>query len=237
MVNTEKEAMQYLVEEVSPIELFEIHEQQYSSKPLHHVKQVTPAAVNISTLTGLVDYIKSGLDWLKQGTMLVQVVSPTQVKVLSQLKGDAGRDCFIDCQMQPLKVIFDNFIDTERFNIMMQACFIENEDSMAILKIVGNIKENTVRETGDDGISQEVTIKSGIARAANVVVPNPVSLRPYRTFTEVYQPESRFIFRMQEGPKAALFEADGGTWKHTAMENIKIFLESELADCDVKIIS
>lgn len=65
-------------------------------------------------------------------------------------------------------------------------------------------------------------------------VPNPVKLRPYRTFHEVEQPASDFIFRMksERGISCALFEADGGAWENAAMANIKNYLEFELADVE-----
>lgn len=57
---------------------------------------------------------------------------------------------------------------------------------------------------------------------------------PYRTFTEVAQPMSNFIFRVKDndryGVTCALFEADGGAWKNEAKANIKAHLEKELAD-------
>lgn len=56
-------------------------------------------------------------------------------------------------------------------------------------------------------------------------------LRPYRTFREVEQPASRFVLRLQSGqgdgmPKAALFEADGGAWRLTAIEAIARWLRT-----------
>ena len=78
-------------------------------------------------------------------------------------------------------------------------------------------------------MSQSVTVKTGIASVSNVKVPNPVVLRPYRTFTEIEQPESRFIFRMQEGGLCALFEADGGAWEKKAVINIKEYLSDKLS--------
>lgn len=52
------------------------------------------------------------------------------------------------------------------------------------------------------------------------------------------QPESKFVFRMQDGPRAALFEADGGAWKNDAMLSIKKFLEEQLKDIEnVNIIA
>ena len=71
-------------------------------------------------------------------------------------------------------------------------------------------------------------------------MPNPCVLRPIRTFTEVKQPKSAFVFRMEQGSNetvnAALFEADGGAWKIEAMENIKDYLRAELKDTGVKVI-
>ena len=80
----------------------------------------------------------------------------------------------------------------------------------------------------------EMGIKTGIASKGEAVVPNPVRLRPFRTFVEVEQPESAFVFRMRQdsddGVECAVFEADGGAWKNAAMENIKKYLQLELSD-------
>lgn len=64
------------------------------------------------------------------------------------------------------------------------------------------------------------------------MVPNPVNLIPYRTFLEVQQPASDFIFRMKSscGVQCAILEADGGAWKNEAMNNIKEYLKNALAD-------
>lgn len=80
----------------------------------------------------------------------------------------------------------------------------------------------------------------GMFRSA--IVPNPVKLKPYRTFLEVDQPVSEFIFRMKQdkydGVLCALFEADGGAWKMEATERIKKYLESELKEySDFTVIS
>ena len=68
----------------------------------------------------------------------------------------------------------------------------------------------------------------------NVLVPNPVNLIPYRTFLEVEQPASDFIFRISEGrggaPVFKLVAADGGLWKSQAVENVKKYLTEALKD-------
>jgi len=121
---------------------------------------------------------------------------------------------------------------------MLQSSFIENEDRNKLLKVSGNIKEENVKSVGDDGVSQSAAIKVGVASVAEVVIPNPVILAPFRTFPEVEQPLSKFIFRMQTGPQCALYEADGGAWRNVAMESIKEYLKARLEGLDnVKIIS
>ncbi|MED3469309.1 hypothetical protein P4485_32040, partial [Bacillus thuringiensis] len=87
--------------------------------------------------------------------------------------------------------------------------------------VIGNVVDEMVKGIEDDGVSQAVTVKTGTATRGQAKVPNPVELMPYRTFVEVEQPESRFVFRMREGARCGLFEADGGAWKLEAMNNIK----------------
>jgi hypothetical protein len=120
---------------------------------------------------------------------------------------------------------------------MLQSCFEKTDDLDKILALVGTIKEENVRTTGDDGISQRVVAKTGIARVEEVDVPNPVTLVPFRTFVEVPQPASKFIFRMQDGPKAALFEADAGAWKMQAMAGIKKFLKENIKNENINILA
>jgi len=87
----------------------------------------------------------------------------------------------------------------------------------------------------DDGITQQVQAKMGV-RIENVQLPNPIRLAPYRTFTQIEQPASAFVFRLKksagsgEGPTAALFDADGGNWQNDAIMNIKEWLITELPE-------
>ena len=106
-------------------------------------------------------------------------------------------------------------------------------DLETILKVAGNVEAKTTANYGDDGVSQKTTIKQGIASKTDVLVPNPVTLIPYRTFLEVEQPGSEFVFRIKDSggaPAFMLVEAEGGLWKHEAMQNVKDFLANALAE-------
>jgi len=230
-----KEALQYIVG-LGKTEIVEIDGHKYSTSGLNFIKELSPINLQVSTLTGLVDYVRANIDSFKS-YYLIQVVDHEEVRLLSPLKKDMSRDCFILAKAETPRITFNSPVNAENFNIMLQSCFLQNEDRATILKIVGNIKEENVRTTGDDGVSQTVTAKVGIAKVADVVVPNPVTLVPFVTFAEIEQPEIKYVFRMQDGPRAALYEADGGAWKLKTMLAIKEYLRKELINFKVRIIA
>ena len=225
-----KELLEY-IQQGSNAGVLEIGGRKYTTQKVHAVFESTPTALALSTLTGLVDYCKANVDARDLSKLIVHVESESSVKLLSGLYGDFNqRDCLLAVKADLTQMQFNSWVDSERFNIFLQACFQDTEDRAAVLKVVGNIRESAVKDTSDDGVSQEVTIKAGIARVEAVKVPNPVSLNPFRTFVEVDQPASRFVFRMQEGPKCMLVEADGGAWRNEARQNIKDYLAKNLPE-------
>lgn len=232
-----RDALEYLVE-LGETEVLEIEGYQYTSNKLYRVEQPRAAALGATTLTSLVDYIKSKIDE-KHGQLLIHVESPSKVSLKSELNDDRARETYLVCEaLTPNNIHFDRFIDTEHFNIMLQSSFVENQDRALLLKVTGCIRDNAVKEIGDDGVSQAATIKTGVASVNDVKVPNPVILAPYRTFPEIEQPESKFVFRMRTGPQAAIYEADGGAWRNEAMSRIKAYLEKELEGLEnIEIIS
>jgi len=156
----------------------------------------------------------------------------------SSLDADHQRETLAVVKAEIPEFSFGQFIGNEEFVIGVQSKFL-NEDAEAndkpiILQFAGNVKAGTVAEYGDTGVGQKAAIKKGVASLQEVEVPSPCRLMPYRTFTEVAQPMSNFIFRVKDndryGVTCALFEADGGAWKNEAKANIKAYLEKELAD-------
>jgi len=185
--------------------------------------------VDLRTLTGLVTLVKN-IDERSEQKLFVRVEAPDQVNVFTAIDSYGRREGLISVNASTPDITFEYFMDAEEMNIMLQSQFVETDDRDLILKVIGNLKEENVRKASDDGVSQSVTIQSGLANVSEVKVPNPVALAPYRTFLEVEQPVSDFIFRMKEGMKGAIFEADGGAWKIEAMNSIKQYLEDEFSD-------
>lgn len=209
--------------------------QIYSDRPLSRLSKNIPMAdsIHMGTLTSLVDYIKAHIDSMAD-KMIIQIVSPEEVFLFSQLNEERKRERLVEVKAQVPAFRYESFVDHEEFCINVQAKFLNDPDTDKdlLLKFAGTVENGTVAEYGDDGVTQKATVRQGIASKTEAIVPNPVKLRPYRTFIEVEQPVSEFIFRMRDshGIGCALFEADGGAWKNTAMKNIKSYLEFELAD-------
>lgn len=228
-----KAALEYIVG-LNKAEIQEINGSKYSDKKLNRVdEELRASQINLFTLNSLVDYIKSDTDKIK-GKLLVHVVSPSEVELISELDGDRKRETLAYVTASLPRIRLNEFIDQESFIIMMQSMFVPNEDKDIVMQVAGGVIENTVAEYGDDGISQKATIRQGIANNTDVVVPNPVELIPFRTFQEVQQVESNFVFRMrsERGITCALYDADGGAWKIDAVMRIKEYLQTELSDVD-----
>ena len=233
-----KDALKYIVDlgeaKVQDITLPDGTVQTYSDKQLNRLSVHIPMAssIEMSTLTSLVDYIKANVDVMAE-KMIIDVKSPTEVRLYSQLNMERDRETLVVVNARVPEFSFNSFMDQEKFCINLQSKFIDSDDRALILKFAGTVEANTIAEYGDDGVTQKATVKTGIASKSDAIVPNPVHLRPYRTFLEVEQPASDFIFRMKQdkydGVSCAIFEADGGAWKMNATKAIKEYLQFELS--------
>jgi hypothetical protein len=210
---------------------------EYTTRPVFlPPKEYTPTPLAINTLSGVVEYVKNGTDgaFVEDGWM-IHVVDEETVTVVSGLFGRAEQRreylrATANAVLADAGFSYGIFYNCEEFNIKIQSVFVPNGDRDRVLRLVGNIKEENVRQASDDGVTQTVTARAGITRVEDVQVPNPVSLMPYRTFREVTQPTSDFILRMKQGiggqmPTCALFEADGGSWKLRAIQSIAAYLK------------
>lgn len=127
--------------------VIEIKGRNYTSKNVVPVSTPTPAKLTVSTLTGLVDYIKSNVDELNVSSLLCHVESPSKVTLNSNLLGDfADRAVFLAAELHQLQIPLNKYLDAEAFNILLQSCFVEPEDPMKatdrgiVLKYAANVK-------------------------------------------------------------------------------------------------
>ena len=123
----------------------------------------------------------------------------------------------------------DGFREQEKAIIELRSRFAPGEGVDYLLDLLSRISKNSGVTTTDNGVSQTVEARQGVALKTVIPVKPRVPLRPYRTFQEVEQPESIFLIRVNE--RGITFtEADGGMWKLKARQTVKAFLEEQLAE-------
>ena len=196
-----REAMQYLFEKVAKPEVMTIGGKLYTTMAVIPAKDAEPIAICAGTLTGLVDYISANPDNLDAKSLFLNVTGHDVVTIQGPIHGDFNqRFVFLQAKLpSEISYPWGSFQEIEQFIIGLQSRFIQDDTTQSILQFVGNVRDEKVNTSQDDGISQTVTAKVGIARVAEAVVPNPVELRPFRTFPEIEQPKSKFVFRMRSG--------------------------------------
>lgn len=231
-----------LASEAKNVQQVEIGDRIFVDKLLTEIvtrKTPEPAVITVHTLTGFADYIEQNKDELALGDYFIWVVSPDRVDLVSKRQGEYyQRLRWISAEnlnrFEALRSFrFGEYLSQEQMSIGLQALFENRADRARVLAVVGNVVAEHGINQQDDGVSQKVVVKGGIAIVDTVPVPNPVRLAPFRTFPDVgEQPESPFVFRLKEGPGGAvlfaLFEADGGAWRNDAIARVQAWLAGRL---------
>ena len=197
-----------------------------------HEMAIRPDLVCLSTLSGLIEFINQDPDHIfhnKEKKYQIRVDDPTNIYVESPLQGyHQERLAYAKCTADVPQINLGRYMDTEEFQVMLQTCFMPTENLDLVLRLAGSVRKDQSLQKADDGVSQKITINSGVTTASDVVVKNPVELIPFRTFMEVDQPVSPFVLRFNEEGRAALFTGAGKAWVVEAKKNIVAYLKREL---------
>lgn len=195
-----------------------------------------PKTYNFSSLDGLVKMIRKEHKDISDAccvpdVMYVNVTSPTTVDVTTAVDGYNRRAFLYHSAYEfPRKWTGANWFEHEEAMIVLRSQFIQNEGTDYLLDFLSRVSDENSVSSDDNGMTQTVQVKKGIALAAREQVRPIVNLRPYRTFLEVEQPESAFLIRVREGMQVGIIEADGGMWKIEARRSVVEYLEKELKE-------
>ena len=223
------------IEEMTKVEaIVDEFGRQWHTKALYAVNAPVYPAISVDTLSGFVDAV---LEIVRKEHIYVIVNNPFNVACYN--KGETGvrriREFYAEARYEVNGAFpFSRFLTIEDFIINLQVYFQQDEMTGAILKLVSNISDNLVKKYEDDGVSQAVMVQTSLTHKEMVEVPRRVELVPWRTFRDVEQPKTKFIFRMQgqkeEPPLCALFDLAGDLWKIAAVQAIKQYLQKELPE-------
>lgn len=225
-----EKAMKYFHSLAKPVTINE-KGRNFSTVDLKVIPNEEPVvALDISSLDGLIDYVRSQFDTDRK--LMIQVKSPKEVHVFDALDFTNDRRYYLKATAKLPKIQFGEFVDREKFQIMLQSTFCKTDGKVELLQLVSKMAIHNGVGVEDTGVIQQVTIKQGLDYTYKNA-PERIELAPYRTFVELDQPISEFIFRAKEtasgGISCGLFEADGGTWELTAMNSANGYLSKELS--------
>jgi hypothetical protein len=237
--------------------IIEIDNVEYTDRQVFFPKQRTIAPIEVNTLQSIVDYLfADNVEplYLRESALVgaILIESPNCVKIVSTANFVTGnRDTIMTCTTTTQQFSFGKYTPSEEFAIALASQFVRSADENGdlskddnlskLISVVGNLTTGTLKTSTDDGISQTVAVKASVSRADSIQISPRITLAPFRTFPEVEQPKSDFLFRLKQdssgSPSCALFEADGGAWKVEAKANIKAWLDSKLGDAGILILS
>jgi len=162
------------------------------------------------------------------------ITIPNHLTVRCFGQPDAGaryfRQVYYEAKATDVPGFSDGFREQEKAIIELRSRFAPGDGVEYLLDLLSRISKDSNVSTTDNGVSQTVEARQGVVIKNTVPVRPRVPLRPFRTFQEVEQPESEFLLRLDDEGNIGLFEADGGMWKLTARQTVKVFLEEKLAD-------
>jgi hypothetical protein len=210
----------------------------------HGARLISPPGVKTletHTLAGVIDFFNDKVEKDAQN-LFIWVPGHDQVVILSPINERyKSRDHYLNAQPFVGRGMPEGcYMDMEDFIIRAMQSFSETENLKKLLSFLGSVRSEDVREDGDDGISQKVTVKAGVASLAEAKVPNPIILSPYVTFAEIEQPQITYIFRMKKNkdggqPFCALFKSDNDSWMIQTVQKIVDYLAKNLKS-EIKII-
>lgn len=222
--------IQKIVEE-NKVQIITVGDRTFSTKELDEIKPVKDRAseIRFSDLSSIVEIVKREMDRFVC-PLYINIETEKSVSVITSLDGQKDREKPYSAVAEGSRFNFGSSYDYEKFVIAIRSLFVQTEDTAGLLELLKKVSSVESVEMEDDGVTQKVVSRQGAMLAANVKVAPIRKLAPFRTFIEVKQPESEFLFRVSDRDTFALYEADGGAWKIEAKKNIRTFFENALKE-------
>jgi len=200
-------------------------------------REVRPPELEIQTLSGVVDYLKSPAE-----TDVAEIVvqSPREVVVYGDVEYEGValvRTVWLRsvAHVKPVTntkhhgiPVVENQAPSTVVEILLTH-FKDGGDRQGLLRMLSNITDGTITVSEDDGVTQRARVKVG-PEAKEAAVPNPLRLlSELHTFPEVGPVEADWVVRLSAGPKVSLLLADP-TLSSRCVRKVRDWLAANLPD-------
>lgn len=234
-----KEAIEYIVGLRQP----NVYEDRYGDKwakaadryELLERDPEIPCTLAVNALSGLLTLLfEEGVArYCRDGSKLfIRVVDERAVSVYTDYKGQYDQ---VFLRYRPYRaeadiprVTIGSEMTQDQAIIELQSLYGDTPDRAYLLDLLSQISVEDGVTSTDNGVTQTVTARQGVALKEAVPVKPIVRLQPYRTFLEVEQPVSDFLLRVGQNGGITLYEADGGAWKLEAKNRIAGYLREAI---------
>lgn len=210
---------------------YQIEGRTYSDKELHLIEKprYAPEEKAVRGLDGFVQMLRH--EWERQDRLpiFVNVESYNEVSAYTTYDDRYQRQRLYRA-VSDTPVLQFQWLEYEAAMIALRSQFQQTEAIAYVIDLLSRISDENSVKSEDNGLSQSVEIRKGIALKQTAPIQPIVKLIPYRTFLEIEQPESEFLLRLQEGGRVGLFEADGGMWKLESKRRIAAYLTEHMYD-------
>ena len=225
-----KEAIEKIERMAAPT-TFEVDGSVYSNQELVFVqdKKPMPKCIELTGLDSVCKMVRNEADHVGL-QIFIQVKDYRNVSVFTSLDSDEDRLYLYKCVADTPAVTTDRFLSYEKAVIELRSLYIPNDGTEYLLQLLSSISNESKVVSSDNGVTQQVEARSGIALNSMVKIEPRVTLQPFRTFIEVEQPASEFLLRINERGEIGFFPADGGVWKLEATRNVACYFEKNLHD-------
>jgi len=246
----DKEAIQEIAkmaQDADNIDWATIGDKIFTSKKLIPVfPEVLPESISVYTLQGLVDYINNGLESVDLENCFILVSNYYAVQLMEEFSGENNsRACYCTALYKNNGIFnFGTYMPQDQFMIELMTKFEQTEPIKKIIKYCGGLSGEKIEISEDDGITQKINMRKGIQiiSTEKTTIENYFRVRPYRTFTEIEQPEIVVSLRIRQDkgdPEFCLFESANPNWKTETIIKIKNYLKKNIkmeAKGDLSII-
>ena len=238
-----KAAIEKIVELASP-SVIQVNGKTFSNERYTEVKEQLyyPECLILNSLDGIIKMIQKEAKEKRLSDINVPTDDNTVEQRLYVRVSEYNRvDVFTSYDTQGVRTYLyrsnadvpgfrEGFRDRETMLIQLRSLFLQTPDVAYLLDLLSKMSDEEKVTSQDNGVTQVVEARKGVALKEQVEVRPRVKLTPFRTFLEVDQPESEFLLRVGDGGQVGLFEADGGVWKLVAKRSIVAYLEGRLKD-------
>lgn len=240
-----KEAIEKIVSLADP-HIYKVGDENFTNDHMTRIdpKIDRPEAITLHSLDGIV---KSVLAELNRSEITKPIfVCPDDydtVSVFTTLRKDNQKRDMLYTASAVLPHRAPEEMTHDEAMIALRSRFVPNEGTEYLLNLLSTVNDESGVKSTDNGVTQVVEARTGVALKSNVRVNPIVRLAPYRTFLEVEQPESEFLLRLKPGDKekgrsatVSLIEADGGAWKLAAKHAIAEYFREAFSEVDSRLI-